>query len=918
MQHLSLGSLRLRLLLVVLLAVVPAIALMLYTGIEQRRQAAVDAEDRALQLARLGASSHESLIEGSRQLLLAMAQLSEVRSHDATACSTLFANILKQYPRYVNLIAVDTNGDAFCSAVPRVGKPYNIADREWLRQTIQTREFVIGQYEIGQLTGKAEVHVAYPVLDASGRLQGVVSAGLDLEWLNRLASEVHLPEGSALSIIDRKGTILARHPEPEKWVGYSLADSSLFRTISSSQGAAEIDTGGTKYLHATTLLQSGLQTKDMYLTIGIPAEVAYAEADRALARNLGLLGLVAVVALLAVWVSTNVFVLRQVSALVHATQRLASGDLAARTGLSYGIGELSQLARSFDQMVTALGEREAERNRAEASLRRYQEHLEDLVEARTAELAQATRQAEEARSLAEAATRAKSEFLANMSHELRTPMNAIIGYSEMLMEEAEDAGQPEYLPDLEKINVAGKHLLQLINDILDLSKIEADKLELHLEKFSLTPVIQDVVGTIQPLVSKNANMLDLRLADDLGTVYADITRVRQVLFNLLSNACKFTEHGTVRLDGLRETVDGADWIVFAVRDTGIGMTPEQMGKLFQKFTQADASTTRKYGGTGLGLAISKRFCEMMGGDIFVESEVGKGSTFTVRLPADVAQRKPEPSRVSAEIKALPANGATTVLVIDDDPTVQDLLARFLAKEGFRAVTALGGEEGLRLAKELRPNVITLDVLMPGVDGWAVLTALKADPELADIPVIMLTIVDEKNLGFALGASDYMTKPVDRDRLLANIRKYQRRGTQAPILVVEDDPTTRDMLRRTVEKAGWTVAEAENGRVALESVSANRPELIVLDLLMPEMDGFEFVVELRRREEWRSIPIIVVTAKELSTEDHLRLSGSVERILRKGAHTREDLLRELGELVNACACNKGVTNKEGIGAKDPVR
>jgi CheY-like chemotaxis protein len=382
-----------------------------------------------------------------------------------------------------------------------------------------------------------------------------------------------------------------------------------------------------------------------------------------------------------------------------------------------------------------------------------------------------------------------------------------------------------------------------------------------------------------------------------------------VLFNLLSNACKFTRQGVISLDVVRETAAGGDWITFSVRDTGIGMSPEQMGKLFQAFSQAEASTMRQYGGTGLGLAITKHFCQMMGGDITVESEVGKGSTFTIRLPAEVSNPKAQPvPAIEAKSEALP-EGTSTVLVIDDDPRVRELLQRFLSKEGFQVASASGGEEGLRLAKHLRPTAITLDVMMPGMDGWAVLTALKADPDLAEIPVIMLTIVDNKNLGYALGAADYLTKPVDRDRLVAILQKYPREDPSRPVLVVEDDAATREMLRRMLDKEGWRMTEAEHGRVALERIAAHRPALILLDLMMPEMDGFQFVAEVRKQEAWRSIPIIVVTAKDLTEADRLRLNGYVDRILQKGAYSREELLCEVRDLVAACV-RPGRTDPEG--------
>ncbi len=509
------------------------------------------------------------------------------------------------------------------------------------------------------------------------------------------------------------------------------------------------------------------------------------------------------------------------------------------------------------------------------------------------------------------ANRAKSLFLANMSHELRTPLNAILGYSEILHEDAVERQLDEFSADLEKISAAGKHLLSLINDILDLSKIEAGKMELFLESFEIAKMIGEVASTIQPMVERNLNTLHIDSALDLGMMRADQTKVRQGLFNLLSNAAKFTQEGNISLDARREVMDGSEWIVFRVTDTGIGLSSEQILKLFQDFTQADASTTRKFGGTGLGLALTRRFCQMMGGDVTVHSISGEGSIFTIKLPAVVSEAKAEVqpgAEISESVASVPAGDPAEstrsshdcVLVIDDDPVQRDLLERFLSKEGFCVRTASGGKEGLLLARQLLPVAITLDVMMPEMDGWSVLSCLKADITLRDIPVIMLTMVDDPERGFTLGAAEYATKPVNRQHLSQILRKYTCSDPPCPVLLVEDDDASRALTRSILEKEGWKVCEATNGKVALECMESERPNLILLDLMMPELDGFEFADQVRRHPEWHQIPIVVVTAKDLTTEDRRRLNGYVETILKKEGDSREALLAQVRALLADCA------------------
>ena len=354
------------------------------------------------------------------------------------------------------------------------------------------------------------------------------------------------------------------------------------------------------------------------------------------------------------------------------------------------------------------------------------------------------RQLEEKSRELEVASRHKSEFLASMSHELRTPLNAIIGYSEMLQEDAGDLGQPHFVDDLGKITSAGKHLLELINAVLDLTKIEAGKMDLVLEDFEVPGLVQDLAAVIRPLAEKNRNRLEVFCAPTDGTMHADLPKVRQSLLNLLSNACKFTQGGAVSLTVARGVEGDCDWLRFTVRDTGIGMTPEQVGRLFQEFTQVDAATSRRYGGTGLGLALSRRLCRMMGGDITVESELGLGSTFTIGLPAVVlAPTHPGTSAPADSAAATPlaAEDGGLVLVVDDDPSMRLLMQRFLTKDGYRVALAGDGEGALRMARALSPDAITLDVMMPGLDGWAVLERLRYGPETSNIPIVVVTVTD---------------------------------------------------------------------------------------------------------------------------------------------------------------------------------
>jgi signal transduction histidine kinase/DNA-binding response OmpR family regulator/HAMP domain-containing protein len=525
----------------------------------------------------------------------------------------------------------------------------------------------------------------------------------------------------------------------------------------------------------------------------------------------------------------------------------------------------------------------------------FSKHSVDLLQTFAAQSVLAIRNAnlfaeveEKSRQL-ELASQHKSQFVASMSHELRTPLNAIIGLTEMMVTNAARFGTEKAAEPLRRVHRAGTHLLGLINQVLDLSKIEAGKLELNPEQVNVAPLIEEVVGTARQLAEQNKNRLLVETQPNLAPLTADPMRLRQILLNLLSNACKFTKQGEVTLS-VRKVVDGHNWVEFAVADTGIGMTPEQQAKLFEEFSQADSSTARRYGGTGLGLAITRKLARMMGGDVMVKSEPGKGSVFTVRLPGSAD------ARTSGNGDRPPRTDC--ILVIDDDATARELISDQLKAEGLPVVTAAGGLEGLKLAKELRPIAITLDAIMPDLDGWSVLAALRQDSDLAEIPVIMVTILDEHRRAVALGAAGYLSKPIDRERLHQLVGRFRAPARATKVLVVEDDPVQRERVRGWLEGQQWTVQEAADGREALARLQADKPDIILLDLMMPEMDGFSVVAALQKESDWRDIPVIVITSLDLGAKDRERLNSGVQSVLVKETFRPTELVERIRRLVHA--------------------
>jgi len=745
----------------------------------------------------------------------------------------------------------------------------NKAQRDYFVETMQLtgREIFISPLQLNREQGEIQlphqpvIRYAIPVFYSSGHPAGIVITHIDA---NQFLEPLNLEQAW---LVDSQGYYLAHPNQNKRWggttdlnTGHSLMQDypKLATTILfEKQGRLKTDSLALtfqpiviKELEAWLLINPQLVDKTLQ-NLGNFAQIFLMIIIASMLFSLGIAGIF------------NRLVTQPLNRLIKSVQQISAGERQLSIAL-VPKNEIGILQQEINTMLVAIDN--SEKNQ------------------------------QQAKEAAEAANIAKSRFLANMSHELRTPLNAIIGYSEMLQEDLQEIGQLDLSHDVEKIYVAGKYLLSMLNDILDISKIEAGKMDLYTETFLLSYMLDDIVHTIEPLLTKNQDTLEVIYDEQLGEMHADITKVRQILLTLISNASEFNQQAIqISLTAQRDvSLPEKPTIIFQISDNGAGMSQIQINQIFEVLTQEETTTNVQAKKSCLRFIVIRHLIEMMGGEIEVASELGQGSQFTVRLPA-IVQSFQELTTHNQTNEVIVLEEGSVVLIIDDDEEIRNVLQKYLSKLGYQVESADNGELGIKLARKLLPDIIIVDILMPKMDGWEVLSHLKSNSELTHIPVIILSVIEDKKMGYSLGAADYLVKPITREQLSRVLQKYHSHNDSTPfILVIDDDTVTRDMVARMLRKAGWRVGKIDDGRIALNYIQKKRPDLILLDLQMPEMDGFEFSYKLHQL--YPNIPILVVSAKDLTVEDRLRLDDYISGFLQKGAYTREQLLAQVARLL----------------------
>jgi signal transduction histidine kinase/ActR/RegA family two-component response regulator len=751
-----LSSLRLRLVGLVLLAVIPALVLILHNAAQQRRETALETQENLLRLTRLAATTQRQQTEAIRQLLITFTQLPPVRSGDWEQCNRLLADLNQQFPNYLAFSVTAPNGDLQCSSLP-ITRPVNFSDRLFFQLTRETLGFAVGDYQIGRLSGRKSLTFGYPILDQAGRLQSVVSAGLDLEKLNQVPLVTPLPEGAVVVVTDRNSTVLLQDPSPEEWVGKSFPYAQINqKVLTQAEGTIEAQgTDGVERLYAFSRLGDDPVNGSISIRIGIPTTVALARANQMLAQNLISLGVVTLLALAAAWFGGDRLLVRRVKSLVQTTERLRQGDLAARTDFNDG-GELGQLARSVDSMASTLEQRQQAIDRLNHDL---QHQLIQLQAARTA---------------AENANRIKDEFLAVLSHELRTPMNPILGWAKLLR--GGKLNDTKTTLAIETIERNAQIQVQLIDDLLDISRILQGKMNFSTTPVNLSVVTRAAMETVRLAAEAKAIGIQPLFSSPDLIVQGDAGRLQQVIWNLLSNAVKFTpKGGQVELELSQVGINAQ----IQVKDDGKGIKPEFLPYVFDHFRQEDGATTRKFGGMGLGLAIARQIVELHGGQIRVESPgEDQGATFTVQIPlaAQPSSLAPVPHPPSAQDLS-----GLRILVVDDEPDSRDFVAFVLEDGGAIVTRAASGSEALQQIKQSAFDLIVSDIGMPDMDGYQLMEKVRSQgQQVSAIAVTAYAGEYDRQQALQAGFQRHLSKPVDPEALMREIVALIRSQDPEPV------------------------------------------------------------------------------------------------------------------------------------------